>query len=110
MHMPATCTALVVPCYLGSSSEPSDLYPLPFLLWHIPTRPHSSLPPGLYLDSDIECWRESYDMLAGFDFVAQVSTLWLWALVQWVVPLAVAALDCLWCTRCRSSRSASVAG
>jgi mannosyltransferase OCH1-like enzyme len=26
---------------------------------------------GVYLDSDIECWREAYDMLEGFDFVAQ---------------------------------------
>ncbi|KAI3429257.1 hypothetical protein D9Q98_005354 [Chlorella vulgaris] len=26
---------------------------------------------GLYLDSDMECWRESSDMLEGFDLVAQ---------------------------------------
>lgn len=36
-----------------------------------------SLPAGVYLDSDIECWREAYDMLEGFDFVGQVGWVFL---------------------------------
>ena len=27
---------------------------------------------GLYLDSDVECWQEGADMLAGYDVVLQV--------------------------------------
>ena len=50
----------------GNREKGESLIQQPRLMWLSPLRS------GLYMDSDIDCWRDATDMLVGYDIVLQV--------------------------------------
>ena len=63
----------VGPTHRASSTRAAGLWPerplTTYLLWGSMSCVRAA---GMYLDTDVDCWREGSDMLEGYDLVIQV--------------------------------------